>query len=92
MNRYAKAAIALAAAAGVGVCNNYLEGPGLTENPNNATQGTTLQQLIAVQANMFTRFQGQIARSASIYTQQLIGSNNQQLSWATQYQVVWPAN
>lgn len=85
MNRYAKAAIALAAVAGVGACNNYLEGPGLTENPNSATQGTTLQQLIAVQANMFTRMEGQMARSAGMYTQQIIGSNNQQLTWGTQY-------
>ncbi|MDQ3674828.1 MAG: hypothetical protein M3365_10680, partial [Gemmatimonadota bacterium] len=66
-------------------CGDFLSGPGLTENPNSATEGTTLQQLIAMQANMFTRLEGQIARSAGIYTQQIIGSNNQQLQWATQY-------
>ena len=67
-------------------CGDFLSGPGLTESPNTATEVTTLQQLIAVQANMFTRLEGQLARSAGIYTQQIIGSNNQQLQWATQYQ------
>lgn len=70
---------------GVGGCDNFLSGPGLTENPNNATDGTALQQLIAVQANMFTRLEGQMARSAGMFTQQIIGSNNQQLTWGTQY-------
>src|SRR3982750_1162027 len=66
-------------------CSDFLNGPGLTENPNQATTATALQQLIAVQAGTFTRLEGQLARSAGIYTQQLIGSNNQQLQWATQY-------
>ena len=70
---------------GATACDDFLSGPGLTENPNSATDGTPLQQLIAVQANMFTRLEGQMARSAGIYTQQIIGSNNQQLQWATQY-------
>jgi hypothetical protein len=66
-------------------CSDFLSGPGLTDNPNQATDATPLQQLIAVQASEFTRLEGQLARSAGIYTQQLIGSNNQQLQWATQY-------
>lgn len=66
-------------------CSDFLSGPGLTDNPNQATAATPLQQLIAVQAGTFTRLEGQLARSAGIYTQQLIGSNNQQLTWATQY-------
>lgn len=66
-------------------CSDFLQGPGLTVNPNNPTEGTAIQQLIAVQANMFTRLEGQMARSAGMYTQQIIGSNNQQLQWGTQY-------
>lgn len=66
-------------------CSDFLSGPGLTENPNQATVVTARQQLIAFQAGTFTRLEGQLARSAGIYTQQLIGSNNQQLQWATQY-------
>ena len=36
-------------------CSDFLNGPGLTENPNQATTATSLQQLIAVQAGTFTR-------------------------------------
>ncbi|HXM38742.1 MAG TPA: SusD/RagB family nutrient-binding outer membrane lipoprotein [Gemmatimonadales bacterium] len=87
MNRYAKAGTALALALlGVG-CSDFLTGTGLTENPNNPTKGTALQQLIAMQSNMATRLEGQLARCAGVFTQQIIGSNNQQLSYCTQYAV-----
>src|SRR4051812_30756044 len=66
-------------------CSDFLSGPGLTVNPNNPVEATPQQQLIAIQASAWTRLEGQIARNASIYTQQLIGSNNQQLTYATQY-------
>src|SRR6478752_3403092 len=66
-------------------CKDFLSGPGLTDNPNQATQATPAQLLIAFQAGTWTRLEGQLARSAGIYTQQIIGSNNQQLQWATQY-------
>src|SRR5215213_5716857 len=85
MKSYAKVAVALVSVVAVIGCDSYLSGPGLTENPNSATEGTTLQQLIAVQANMFTRLEGHMARSAGMYTQQIVGSNNQQLTWGTQY-------
>ncbi len=86
MHRYAKTGIAVSLALVGASCSDFLSGPGLTENPNNPTTGTMLQQLIAVQANMSRLLEGQIARNATIYDQQLIGSNNQQLSQATQYQ------
>jgi hypothetical protein len=85
MNRYKKAGVLLSLALIGAGCSDFLSGPGLTQNPNNATQGTAIQQLIAVQANMFTRMEGQLARSAGMFTQQIIGSNNQQLTWGTQY-------
>ena len=85
MIRHRRTGIVLALALTSGACNDFLSGPGLTENPNNATEGTMLQQLIAVQANMNTRLEGQMARSAGMFTQQIIGSNNQQLQWGTQY-------
>lgn len=78
------AAVLALAALGAG-CKDFLNGPGLTENPNNPTQGTPLQQLVAVQANLATRLEGQVARCAAIFTQQLTGSNNQQLQWCTGY-------
>jgi len=84
MHRYARTGIAVSLALVGASCSDFLSGPGLTENPNNPTTGTMLQQLIAVQANMSRLLEGQIARNATIYDQQLIGSNNQQLSQATQ--------
>ena len=87
MHKYAKTGIAVSLALMGASCSDFLSGPGLTENPNNPTQGTMLQQLIAVQANMSRLLEGQLARNATIYNQQLIGSNNQQLQYATQYLV-----
>lgn len=87
MNTYRKAVTVLALTMIGAGCSEFLSGPGLTENPNNPTAGTPLQQLVAVQANMATRLEGQLARCAGVFTQQLIGSNNQQLQWCTGYGV-----
>ena len=87
MNTYRKAVTVLALTMIGAGCSEFLSGPGLTENPNNPTVGTALQQMISVQANMATRLEGQVARCASIFTQQLIGSNNQQLQFCTGYGV-----
>jgi hypothetical protein len=85
MNTYNKAGAVLALTLLGAGCSEFLQGPGLTETPNNPTTATALQQLIAMQANMATRLEGQLARCAGVFTQQLIGSNNQQLQWCTQY-------
>jgi hypothetical protein len=85
-SKKAGAVLALALLAGWG-CSDFLSGPGLTENPNNPTQATAIQILVAVQSSAATRFEGQVARCASIFTQQLIGSNNQQLQYCTSYGV-----
>ena len=84
MKKYAKAAVVLSLVIGAG-CDEFIQGPGLTENPNSPVTGTAAQQLIAVQARMATLLEGQLARTAGIYTQQIIGSNNQQLQ-VTSYQ------
>jgi hypothetical protein len=76
-------ALALCAAG----CDDFLTGVGLTENPNNPVNVNVNAQFVAIQSNLFLRMQGQIARSASIYTQQIIGSNNQQQLWGTRYLV-----
>src|SRR5438093_7999422 len=83
-SKKAGAVLALALLAGWG-CSEFLTGSGLTENPNNPIHATPIQLLVAVQSNMATRMEGQIARCASVFTQQLIGSNNQQLQWCTGY-------
>jgi hypothetical protein len=85
--RYATAGVALSLALlGVG-CDNFLSGPGLNENPNNPLDASVTARYVAIQANMFTRLEGQLARFAGIFTQQLIGSNNQQQLQGTQYSV-----
>ena len=85
--RYATAGVALSLALlGVG-CDSFLSGPGLNENPNNPLDASAIARFVAVQASTFTRLEGQVARFAGIYTQQLIGSNNQQQLQGTQYGV-----
>jgi hypothetical protein len=64
MKKYAKAAVVLSLAIAAG-CDDFIQGPGLTENPNNPVAGTAQQQLIAVQARMATLLEGQLAHSRS---------------------------
>ncbi|MSR06654.1 MAG: SusD/RagB family nutrient-binding outer membrane lipoprotein [Gemmatimonadetes bacterium] len=88
MKRITKAGIALSLAVLTAGCGDFLQGPGLTENPNSATEASTTAQFVAIQANMMTLMEGQLARFAGMYTQQIIGSNNQQQLQGTQYGVV----
>jgi hypothetical protein len=85
MNSYKHVAAALALALVGAGCSDFLTG--FSENPNNPTKGTALQQYVAMQANMATRMEGQLARCAGVFVQQIIGSNNQQLTFCTQYLV-----
>src|SRR5688572_11092985 len=78
MKQYAKAVVVLSLAGFGAACDDFIQGEGLTENPNNPVGATAQQQLVAVQARMSTLLEGQLARTAGIYTQQIIGSNNQQ--------------
>lgn len=84
MNRYGKAGVVLSLALLGAACDEFIQGPGLTETPNSPASGTAQQQLIAIEARMATLLEGQLARTAGIYTQQIIGQNNQQLT-VTQY-------
>jgi hypothetical protein len=85
MNSYKKAGAALALALFGAGCSDFLAG--FSDNPNNPTAATPVQQFVAMQANMATRMEGQLARCATIFVQQIIGSNNQQLQFCTQYLV-----
>src|SRR3954471_14175637 len=86
MNRSVRANLALTLAlVGAAGCKDWLTGPGLTQNPNSPVGATAAQQLIAVQASGWVRLEGQLARNATFYTQQFIGTNNQQLTYGTQY-------
>jgi hypothetical protein len=85
MRKYARAGVVLSLALLGAGCDGFIQGPGLTENPNAPISGTARQQMISMQAAMHTLLEGQLARTAAIYTQQVVGQNNQQLS-VTQYQ------
>jgi starch-binding outer membrane protein, SusD/RagB family len=76
-------AFGLAALAG---CEDFLTGPGLTENPNFPTEVTAEQVFVATQARLFVQMEGQIARTASIWTQQIAGINNQQKEYGSEYE------
>jgi starch-binding outer membrane protein, SusD/RagB family len=86
MNRYAKlvsVAIGLAVVAG---CDDFLTGSGLTSDPNFPTNPPTAEQLaVATQVRLFMNQEGQAARTASIWTQQLAGVNNQQRDYGSRY-------
>lgn len=85
MKKYAIAGVVLSLALFSAACDDFIQGPGLTENPNSPVSGTPQQQMIAAQARIATLLEGQLARTAGIYTQQIMGLNNQQLE-VTQYQ------
>ena len=86
MKRYLNTVVLALAVASAG-CDDFLSGPGLTESPNSPVSASTTAQFVAMQANMFRMMEGQLARYAGIFTQQMIGSNNQQLLEGTQYGV-----
>ena len=69
----------------VTACDDFLVGPGLTENPNRPVAATAEQLLIGVQARQFVLQEGQLARVVSIWTQQLAGVFNQQKVQGSQY-------
>ena len=87
MMRYIRTALVLSLGVGSAGCDDFLQGPGLTESPNSPVSATTTAQYVAMQANMFRMMEGQLARYSGIFTQQIIGSNNQQLLEGTQYGV-----
>lgn len=78
---------ALAVTVGLAGCSNFLEGPGLTEDPNNPIEASLEAKLIAMQARQFVLQQGQLARLSAIWTQQMAGVFNQQREWGSQYNV-----
>ena len=82
LNRYAAAlCLALAGTA----CDDFISGPGLTEDPNNPANADALQLFVASEASIMNMQEGQIARLASMWTQQIAGTFNQQLNYGSQY-------
>jgi hypothetical protein len=85
--RRVAAAALCAGAAGAGGCNDFLTGDKLTVNPNAPTEAAPLQVLLASQIGLFVQQEGQLARLAAIYMQQLSGTNNQQADYGSRYSI-----
>jgi hypothetical protein len=86
MKRYLKMAAFAAGLVAVTGCEDWLTGPGLTIDPNFPTNPPTMEQLaVSQQVRLFINQEGQAARSAAIWTQQLGGINNQQLEYGSRY-------
>lgn len=86
MNTATRVIIAAWALAGLGACDHFLSGPGIDEDPNFPVGATAEQIFIGVQARGFLQMQGQFARTASIWTQQIAGINNQQRTYGSRYE------
>jgi hypothetical protein len=72
------AALAISAAG----CGDYLSGPGVDQDPNNITKLTRPGPLyIGIQALQSVQFEGQLARNAAEYVQQVAGISRQQIGY-----------
>jgi starch-binding outer membrane protein, SusD/RagB family len=86
MNRYLKMTVLAATLAAVVGCDDFLTGEGLTIDPNFPTESPTVEQLaVSSQVRLFINQEGQVARTAAIWTQQLAGINNQQRDYGSRY-------
>lgn len=83
MHKYLKLSLGVALGLGVTGCGDFITEA--SSNPNSATEATMEQLFVASQARQFVIQEGQLARFSAIFTQQLIGSNNQQRNWGTSY-------
>ena len=63
-------------------CSDYLTGPGVSKDPNNVTNLTRAGPLyIGIQAAQPVQFEGQLARIAAEYTQQVAGISRQSIGF-----------
>lgn len=65
-----------------GACTDFLTGEELTTDPNRPDAATTDQLFTAVQVQQFTVHTGALARLASMWTQQMAGTDRQYASQA----------
>lgn len=75
-------ALLLLGAVSASACEGFLTGPGISETPNNPTATSRPGPLyIGVQALQSVTFEGQLARSALMYSQQIAGTARQQIGY-----------
>lgn len=91
-NRLSRRAIGRAAAlglclgaAGLAACDDFITGEGLTLDPNNPSSADALQLFVAAEGSLLNQQEGQLARLAAMWTQQIAGVFNQQLNYGSQY-------
>ncbi len=77
-----KLAAVVALALGAVGCNDFLSGNGISTDPNNIDRLTRPGPLyIGIQAAQGVQFQGQLARNAAMYVQQIAGNSRQQIGF-----------
>lgn len=82
MKPWIKAVSMVALALGAAGCDDFLSGPGIDEDPNNVTRLTRPGPLyVGIQAVQSVQFEGQLARNAALYTQQIAGNSRQHISY-----------
>jgi starch-binding outer membrane protein, SusD/RagB family len=82
MRHSLKLLLSAALALGTGACNDFLSGPGVDQDPNNITRLTRPGPLyIGIQALQSVQFEGQLARNAAEYVQQIAGNSRQQIGY-----------
>jgi starch-binding outer membrane protein, SusD/RagB family len=82
MRNACKTALAVVLATGLSGCSDFISGPGVTTNPNAVDQLTRPGPLyVGVQAAQVVQYEGQLARYAAMYTQQVSGNSRQQIGY-----------
>jgi starch-binding outer membrane protein, SusD/RagB family len=82
MRHSLKFVLSAALAISVAGCGDFLSGPGVDQDPNNITKLTRPGPLyIGIQALQSVQFEGQLARNAAEYVQQVAGISRQQVGY-----------
>jgi starch-binding outer membrane protein, SusD/RagB family len=82
MRRIVIATLLVAGLGGGTACSGFLTGPGIDQDPNNTTRLTRPGPLyVGIQALQSVQFEGQLARSALMYAQQIAGNGRQQIGY-----------
>ncbi|HEX2091271.1 MAG TPA: SusD/RagB family nutrient-binding outer membrane lipoprotein [Longimicrobiaceae bacterium] len=78
MHKWTRSALAVAALTGtLSACNDYLTGPGISDNPNSPLNVGTAQLYQGIQLTQFVQHTGDLSRHTSMWTQQMAGIGNQ---------------
>jgi starch-binding outer membrane protein, SusD/RagB family len=82
MRHSLKLLLSTALVSGAVGCGDFLSGPGVDQDPNNITRLTRPGPLyVGVQALQSVQFEGQLARNAAEYVQQVSGNSRQQIGY-----------